>query len=511
MLIRLLENIIFQQSNLYFLTMKVGFLLISSILFFLSLSAQKYDYHWVLGDRSNDSLNTAYGGSDIMFSDTGILEIKYVHRQMPFGLGSSALANKEGTLQFFTNGCLINNAQDELLINGTDLNPGFIAESYCSVGYPGYGNMVSLPHPTLEHIYYLFHIAYNDASVTIADVLYYSIIDMDEERVVIKNQMIINDRFSKNKLEAVKHANGRDWWLMIPQHNSNGFYTFLFDETGISEPFLQYSGAEREERDWNGHAVFSPDGTKYVTHDIFNDLDIYDVDRCTGLLSNSLQIDPMIPFDSLGAGGVSISPNSRFLYLSTPYYIHQYDLEAEDIEASRNVVAVYDGYASIFGSFFFQGQLAPDGRIYLNCANGENVLHVINYPNRKGKACEVVQHGIQLPTYNGFLLPNHPNFRLGALADSPCDTLGLSETPEDIVYTIFPNPARDEIKVELPDFHPFEYLTMTNILGQQLLEQHLAQNKREIRLNVQNFGSGLYFLTLKGKDEKVTEQVLIVR
>ncbi len=87
----------------------------------------------------------------------------------------------------------------------------------------------------------------------------------------------------------------------------------------------------------------------------------------------------------------------------------------------------------------------------------------------------------------------------------------MSETPEEIVYNIFPNPARDEIKIELPDFHPFQQLTLTNVLGQQLLEQSPRQNKREIRLDVQGFSSGLYFLTLWGKDEKVTEQVLIVR
>lgn len=482
----------------------VLFLFFSSFLF-----AQKYDYHWVLGDKSNDSLNTDFGGSDIIFSDTGIIDLKYVHRTMPFGFGNSSLSDQEGILQFFTNGCSVHNAQDELLGNGTGLNPGLIAESFCFAGYPGYGNMLSLAHPKKDNIYYVFHVPYNEDGY--AAILYYSIIDMQMKSVVEKNKIIIDDFLSSNKTEAVKHANGRDWWLVMVQSRTNGFYTILFDETGLSEPLLQNIGTERGNQDWNGAAVFSPDGTKYINYDPFHNLDVYDFDRCTGLLSNHIHIDPPIERDSISAGGVSISPNSRFLYFSTSHYIYQYDLEAADIAASKNLVAVYDGYASPFGSFFFQGQLAPDGRIYLNCSNGENVLHVINYPNRKGKACEVVQHGIQLPTYNAFLLPNHPNFRLGALADSPCDTLGLVETPEELTYTVFPNPTRDEIKIELPDYHPFQQVILVNVLGQVILEQNLEQNKRETRLDVRHLASGLYFLTLKGKEQKVVEQVVIAR
>jgi PKD repeat protein len=41
----------------------------------------------------------------------------------------------------------------------------------------------------------------------------------------------------------------------------------------------------------------------------------------------------------------------------------------------------------------------------------------------------VEQHGITLPTYNAASLPNFPNYRLGPLDGSPCDTLGLNNEP----------------------------------------------------------------------------------
>jgi hypothetical protein len=71
-------------------------------------------------------------------------------------------------------------------------------------------------------------------------------------------------------------------------------------------------------------------------------------------------------------------------------------------------------------------QNGPDGRIYIIANNGENMYHVINNPNAKGKACEFLPHGLVTPTYNGITIPHFPNYRLYDLPDSPCDTLGIN-------------------------------------------------------------------------------------
>ena len=61
----------------------------------------------------------------------------------------------------------------------------------------------------------------------------------------------------------------------------------------------------------------------------------------------------------------------------------------------------------------------------------------------------VEQQGIPLPTPNAFSLPNFPNYRLGPLEGSPCDTLTLTSTtpiPEqDFDFQVYPNPAYDFI------------------------------------------------------------------
>jgi PKD repeat protein len=67
--------------------------------------------------------------------------------------------------------------------------------------------------------------------------------------------------------------------------------------------------------------------------------------------------------------------------------------------------------------------LAPDGKIYINSNNRCSYLHVINEPDSLGLACEVCQHCVDLPSVNAFSMPNFPNYRLGHLEGSPCDTL----------------------------------------------------------------------------------------
>ena len=56
-------------------------------------------------------------------------------------------------------------------------------------------------------------------------------------------------------------------------------------------------------------------------------------------------------------------------------------------------------------------------------------MHVIDRPNEKGMACNVRQHAIKLPRYNYRSMPHYPNYRLGPVDGSPCDTLGINNLP----------------------------------------------------------------------------------
>jgi hypothetical protein len=179
-----------------------------------------------------------------------------------------------------------------------------------------------------------------------------------------------------------------------------------------------------------GQVVFSPNGLHFFIYGTVSTtqgayLNLYDFDRCTGLLSNHQQYH----FISNGWGGCSFSPNSRFLYVNYFTKAYQYDLEAPDVWASRIQVALYDGFLDPLNTTFYLMQLGPDGKIYANSPSGVKSLHVIHNPDEKGLNCEYQQHGVSLPTYNAFSIPSFPNYRLGPLDGSPCDTIGLDNSP----------------------------------------------------------------------------------
>jgi len=181
--------------------------------------------------------------------------------------------------------------------------------------------------------------------------------------VIAKNQILVQDSLIPN-LEAVKHANGEDWWILTPETNNNKFYRFLITKDSILGPYSQTAGTTYP-GDLFSQAVFSPDGTKYAKYDTYNNLDIFDFDRCTGLLSNHQNIFVHDTADmAIGAAvaGIAFSPNSQYLYVSSSgLLVYQFDILASNIAASIDTVAIYDGYTAgsilLPTSFFFEDTL----------------------------------------------------------------------------------------------------------------------------------------------------------
>jgi hypothetical protein len=364
---------------------------------------------------------------------------------------------------------------------------------------------MALPLPNSPNIYYLFYKALIEVEPDIlSSKFYYSKIDMSKNQgkgmIVEKNQLILEGAYLDwGKITACKHANGRDWWILLGEADSKQFQKFLLTPDGVI-----FKGVFDVELPVNlglGQAVYSPNGEKYVilnlvSTDIGNYLDLFYFDRCEGILSNQLQTHYM---DGAGAGGVAFSPNSRFLYVSSMNYLYQFDMEADDIIASKDTIGTYDGFESPFWANFFLPQLAPDGKIYICAANGTDILHVINNPNEKGQACNFVQHGVQLTTGIGFSMPNFPYFNLGALPGSPCDTLGVSAAKEEGQrgrVEVSPNPASEYVVISLPQYIKDAIFTLHSTTGQLVFIQQLAEGQ-ESMVGLEGIAPGLYFYEVR--------------
>jgi hypothetical protein len=267
-------------------------------------------------------------------------------------------------------------------------------------------------------------------------------------------------------------------------------------------------------------AVFSPDGTKYARYDRFNDLDIFDFDRCTGLLSNLQTIiiqDTADNISGLVPSGLVFSPNSQYLYVNSGVLmVYQFDILANNIAASMDTVAIYDGYYQIIPSntaHFFLGQLAPNGKIYFNSWNNLDVLHVIHSPDSAGVACNFEQHGFQLPSA-GLTLPNFPHFRTPALS-VPCDTVtsttAIEAATEEDWVTIYPNPANNYLIVEW-DLKAAKSgaLIIYNTLGQIVQQTILNPREGQQEVSLPSLPSGMYICKLFFDNKSVHEEKIII-
>ncbi len=384
---------------------------------------QKHDYVWILGYSTTDPDHSVM---NFDFNVSPPLVSRRENSSMHFTFANATICDREGNLLFYSNGFSIANADDETIENGDGLNLSNLNSRSQGI--------LLLPSD-IDSVFYYFNVntVEDNHYGALIDKFYFSEIHRTtmypEGVVIVKNQLLIEDSLSAGGLTSVRHANGRDWWIMVPKFISNGYFSFLLTPKGIEEPFFQQIGKVMSWRDYSGQAVFSPDGSKYIRYDIDNDLNIFDFDRCSGVLSNPIHIPIHDLADTInGGGGVAVSPNSRFVYVSSTTLAYRFDLWASDIAASKKVIAEYDGFQSPFASTFYLAQLAPDGNIYLSCTNGVNVLHVITNSDFEGLS-RFRQHAVPLPTYNAFGLPNLPHYRLGPIDGSACDTLGIDNIP----------------------------------------------------------------------------------
>ena len=99
--------------------------------------------------------------------------------------------------------------------------------------------------------------------------------------------------------------------------------------------------------------------------------------------------------------------------------------------SSQITVAVKDSIDSPnppFATTFYLAQLASDEYIYICNGKRTNKLHRIHNLNDQGLSCNVCLNSISMPTYNAFAIPNLPNYFLGAVSGSICDTHTVSLT-----------------------------------------------------------------------------------
>lgn len=429
----------------------------------LSIYGQgKEDYTWILGYPPNNPLYYS-GGTKLNFNKDPV-EKSTFHLPVEMRTGSQ-ICGENGQSLFYSNGCRILNYNNQLMQSGDSINPGSLHDRWCDSlsvnSYRTHQGSLSLPWPGRPRQYAMFHLAWYElpqwpGTKYLRD-FYYTRIDMKANdglgKVLEKNTLLLQDTNLVDNMTAVRHGNGRDWWILQPRGFSDSIYLYLLTPYGIEGPRVERTGLRLNWRGNNvGQVAFSPDGTKYVRANGDDGVDVLDFDRCKGKFCCALRMPfPGGPDDKIC--GTSVSPSSRFLYVSALTQLFQYDLWAKDIESSKVLIDKYDWFvdsASYLQTPFYQQMLAPNGKIYMSVPNTVAYLHTIHQPDSAGLACDFRQHDFKLPTLHGFCVPNFPHFRLYDLPGSPCDSLGIDApeqyrviwSPSDAIR-LFPNPVVD--------------------------------------------------------------------
>ena len=472
-----------------------------------SICAQiKQSSIWPLG---YDDLENQPDATLISFQNN-IIEISSIDLKVNMDLGAAVLSDTSGRLLFYSDGCRIANADHEIMAGGDSLNyPGLKFELDCinnEVGYSFFQGLLALPFPKSEHLYVLFQL-YSPSRFRTDDPeqILYSIIDMREEngkgKVVVKNRLLWQAKFA-DRITAVRHGNGRDWWIVAPRADTSAIYhLFLLSPDGISGPQTQQIGVNNMGLS-RSQAVFSPDGTKYACSQFNGNTLLMDFDRCAGRFSCPRWIE-LPPTDWRTASGAAFSPNSRYLYISVPLLLYQFDTESPNSNAKPLLIDEYDGFENLLPTTFHRQMLAPDGKIYMSATNGVYNLHVIESPDETGIACNFRQHGIDLPASGSFGLPNFPYFQLYDLPRSVCDTLGIDAPAgvEAVTWTppagvtVQPNPVRDEAYIALASCASGD-LRIFDAAGRLMYEQRDWEGPASLLVDVRNWPSGVYYINV---------------
>lgn len=467
--------------------------------------------NWLMGYSSNAGV--PFGQTRIDFN-TGTPIINYDSIEMDFNHTHANISDTLGNMLFYTNGYYIADATDDTMQNGTEINPGQYADDF-SFGLLIPQGALILQKPNSSNIYYLFHNTLDNypSPGSYSFNFYVTTIDMTlnngKGAVVSKNVSLINDSMNVGKISACKHANGRDWWVVVHRVNSNIYYKLLVTPYGIFGPYSQNIGSYRE---WDGgQAKFSPDGSRYAYfHYRFTGLDVFDFDRCTGDFSNWR--NDSVPLE-IGNVGCAFSPNSNVLYIGNITKVYQYNCTDSNLLTSKMIVADWDSFkeSGSLGTYLCYPELASDGKIYITTGNGTHYLHCINNPDSIGLGCNVAQHSIQLPAYYFNTLPNHPNYFLGKITGGPCDTVPLNnaiEDPPPRILKVMPNPTTGIFTLWFNVHDKAGWIEIYNVNGLCIRKVAVAQWSQYRKMDISNEPQGVYLCRMRWGERSVSVKII---
>jgi len=277
----------------------------------------------------------------------------------------------------------------------------------------------------------------------------------------------------------------------------------------------------------------SNDGNKLLLVDYAGLIELFDFERCSGIITNpnTIHTENLSNTNAYYAS-CSFSPNDKFIYVNNAIVdtlgIIQYDITAANIPSTKK--KIYQADIPVVGGLM---ATAPDGKIYLSCYakcytsqcfpyedtlyNAYNTnLSVINYPDSPGVSCNFTPFSFYLGGYRTYYgLPNNPNYDMPALFGSACDSLtGMEDNLiSNMIVKVYPNPATDNLTFTY-EFAPFSTadLLIYDVTGRVISKHQLTGEGHSKTISLMEVPSGVYLYKIIYDDGLIlSDKVMVIK
>jgi hypothetical protein len=494
------------------------------------LCAQPQASNWILGTNLEEKKVVLKIGVDSAYS----IELPNPTMDWVGFEALSSISDKEGDLLFYSNNYATYNKDHSILVGSEDINPysGVVQSSITN-------GCLFLPFPgDTAQRYYVFLSMKEGSWHEEHQFLKWSMVDRQLDR---GRGGIVDSFKSRNvwgfrvieKLVAIKHANGRDWWIIGRKANvedssshapgSHVFCMALLSPDGIADFGEQWSpvyvpspfGELSASKDGSLLAEAIPGIPPYQETRVA----LYTFDRCSGEIDFQDSSSVNIP-GAKALYGIAFCPLKKRLYVTTSEFRSRlYQFTISD--------GVLDSVVEIFrapwdpGALQSTGQLelGMDGKVYVVIRHSRFTpeshpfnthLAVIHEPSKFGYACLFDTFAISVGVTCSFLgLPPQPNYALGALEGSGCDTLGSTSSAEGPApvpdWRVYPNPADHRLWFE--GLSPGDSWTMVDALGRLVREGERPEPRHAV--DVSDVGNGIYWIRVR-KASGISESRTVV-
>lgn len=472
------------------------------------------------------------------FGDSAGIDFRNLNNPTPISTGldaiggCSSISDTDGNLLFYSFS-YVSYALTKILTANHTVMPN------CTLlqGWGLYNDNLILPKPGSNHEYYNFYLGSGGA----VDTTYFALVDMNLNGGlgdVVRKNVPIGAYRGADCLTAVKHGNGRDWWLIgkfssNPTGNIDRYYVYLITPDSVCAPIIQTLGIGKD-TDFQ-KIIWHPLYNKFMNINASGLMAEYDFDRCSGFITLNRIIFPQ-QFSNytrlFWEGAYSANGNVFYLTYSSfggnfgDYnYLLQFDLTASDIAASCDTLDSTHYLPVDCGAV----RRGPNGKIYyaqayipsnaLNYPYADSMynyinqnLGVVNYPDSLGPACDFRPFSFYLGgkrTYYG--LPNNPEYDLVALVGSVCDTImNAVQEIENGGISIFPNPTSDIVTLNSKEPFLKSELRIYNALGKELRFIKIPDQQSIFNVSLEDLPSGIYLIKITSLNKLVKQEKIVL-